>query len=575
MKLKTQDEFKHALGMLHRGQLKDAEITLKRIYIDAPEIVNPLLIKHFREFHKVDLQEEALFIGKLILYSKPKDLKLLNEVGDISRKLRQFDKAAFYYKQAIKFYPKDLLSHGNLAACRERVNLYGEDLLKVLNDYGNFEDFIIPEEIVLNDTGYIEEIDAVLIRRLIIHRNEKLQVLLLRQELLEISGKEREAKAISMLVRKEEDTKLPTHLESDETQKLILQIYHNNWKFISQNDLQSLEIPIFNLGRYAFFSGNFNIARGCFLKLIQMKCQLMHVDLLWAMASWKLLERTEAIVMLQKIQDKYPNDRYISTNLGIALKLDGNLGLAYKYLLRGAITLKRLSGEFNYLKIIEMAKSKNINGKFKEALFLYQSIATEARSPKIWILIGDLEIKTNQHIKAIDSLHKAKALTQESKAIDKSLAEIHHYLVNSAEKAFEEGKHVIAVEKFEQAMRAHERVNTLQRAAEVYSLLKNEQRVQELMRQCEVIQEKQKVERIDIKRNEHLKTGKKLMRGKKYDDAIDSFEEVFKIRPDKDVLMLLAHIYKGLNRQMALRDLMVRWKRFEAYEEKQKKYAQN
>ncbi len=575
MKLKIQEEFKRALEMLHSGQLKSAEIILKRIYMDTPEIVYPLLIKQFREFQKVDLKEEAFFIGKLMLHSKPKDLKLLNEVGDISRKLRHFDKAEFYYAKAIEFHPKDRLSHCNLAACRERINLYGKNLLQILNDYGSFVDFIIPEKIELKDPEYHEEIDAVLIRRLIIHRNEKLQILLLRQELLEIAGKEREAKAVSMLVRKEENTELPTQLGPDDTQKLILQIYHNKWKFVAENDLQILEIPIFNLGQYAFFAGNFNIAKGCFIKLIEMESQLMHVELLWAMASWKLSEKAEAIMMLQKIQEKYPNDRYISTNLGIAFQMDGNLGQAYKYLLRGAITLKRLSGEYNCSKIIELARSKSIDGKFKEALFLYQAIAKEVQSPKIWMQIGDLEIKTNQHDKAIDSFQEAQTLAQELTAIDDSLERIHNHFVNSGEEDFEQGKYVLAIEKFEHAMRAHIKIDTIRRAADIYSFLKNDQKAKELNLRCEVILEKRKLERIDVKRNEHLEIGKKLMKDKKYDDAINSFEDVFQIRPDKDVLMLLAHIYKGLNRQMALRDLMVRWKRFETYAEKQKKYAQD
>jgi lipopolysaccharide biosynthesis regulator YciM len=90
------------------------------------------------------------------------------------------------------------------------------------------------------------------------------------------------------------------------------------------------------------------------------------------------------------------------------------------------------------------------------------------------------------------------------------------------------------------------------------------------MEEIEEIKKKKLQSIQEEKRRIHVTKGKAYLKKKDFINAIESFENAFSLRMDKDVFVYLAHIYKGLKRTNALNHLLQRWQQVSERQEKEK-----
>lgn len=570
---KLRQEFLQGINLLQEGRFKASSLSLQKVLKRNVPFVSALLMDKFQFYQKEGLFEEALQVGQIILKERPEDPSLLNNLGNIARKVNDSDRALYFFDLVLEKNPKNKQILLNKIACLEKINLYDREIEAMLVANAHFDGFIVPEPLLQWSHQKQKSITNILTHKMLVKRNERLQVLMLRQELLELQDQAQEAKAVGLLIQKEEERSLPQELTPEEIKNVLLQVYHEKWKFLSDKQLIQLEWPIFNLGLYAYSLKKYQFAENCFHKLEGLGCSFFPLELLKILTAWKLGDKENSLQALEKLQQAYPKNRFLLIDLGLMYHSFGEQQLSCRYLLRGAVILSKLSGKYKRSEITELGRVKFQQNDYSGALVLLQEIAEESESERIWIQVGYALVQQRQYRHATTAFHKAQVLHPHSKSIRKNLHKIHNYFCEVGEDQFEQGLYLRAVQAFEDALKAVRKINTIKRTAQLYNVLNKKQASQALMTEYKKILEQRKQEKFKKQRQGHITAGKSFLREKSYSFAIHSFEEAFRMEPDQDVLMFLAHIYKGLNRPIALRELMLRWKRHQTRQRRLKEKA--
>ncbi|MCP4753360.1 MAG: hypothetical protein GY866_20915, partial [Proteobacteria bacterium] len=76
-------------------------------------------------------------------------------------------------------------------------------------------------------------------------------------------------------------------------------------------------------------------------------------------------------------------------------------------------------------------------------------------------------------------------------------------------------------------------------------------------------------------RLEYIKTGKAFLRRKDFTQAVVFLERAFRMKLDKDVMVLLATIFKALKKNEEMQRLLDRWNKMVEYDEKMKKFEKD
>jgi uncharacterized protein HemY len=116
---------------------------------------------------------------------------------------------------------------------------------------------------------------------------------------------------------------------------------------------------------------------------------------------------------------------------------------------------------------------------------------------------------------------------------------------------------------------------TIKQAAAVHKILNNTTRMQSLNDEYEEILKKEREAENEKKRREYIKMGRAYIKRKNFRLGIEYLEMAFRMKLDKDVFMLLAAVYKSLNRRESIQDLLSRWNKMVEYEDKLKKFRKD
>ncbi len=542
---------------LIRGKLyKQATTELSTAARENPKEIIPKLIASFNELNQ-QLEDEAVqAIGHVLLEVKEKDFEFLNTLGNSARRLKNYQKANDLYRKSLRINKSFMPAFYNLAASLAKVDKYDMDIKSAVDQFYGNKEYILP--------NYIN--DPEIVDKIIDHINQEkdkhddyIQSLLVEKERKLIIGEMEEVKELIHKIESEERiSREPTY---ELVCKKLRQAIKTNWKHHSIEESKAiLQENLFNLGLYALSHKDAKLASECFYKLKNEKCTIENLELLLALTQDLEGKHDIAIKQLVTLLGKNPNNRYLNVNLGLLYKKEGNQLLAYRYLVKGAALLEQSESLYSLSAISKRADEYYESEHFNHALNLYRIVVNEMPSIHAWMNIGKINLQKGEYIEAIMAFHEVQAIDKNYEPAENKLREIHKIYGKKASDCYKNREYYEASEYYKKALELYRTPEMLVRIAKVYEKLNNQTKANEVLSEVDEIKDTEKEKEKEKQRLIYVEKGKALMKEKDFNGAIENFEKAFAIKPDKDVFMFLAHIYKGLKQNRRLSMLMRQWR---------------
>lgn len=557
------------IGLLHiknRHYKKAAEIFSTALETRSASAEKKLMTL-FREYYTIDESEAVLAIGKVLLERRSHDSNFLNMMGNSARKTGNFKSANDFYRKALgadKTYSKALY---NLAASLAKTDKFDNEVKKAVEPFQSIKGYLLPR--YLNDPDVIDNIIDNLNEE---KENQAVKVgkLLEEKERAQKAGDLDKAKECVRSIETMEKTSLePTY--ENVCQRLRRSI-KKQWK---QQTIEESRLVLqqnqFNLGLYALSQGDARLAEENFSKLISEGSGLENLDLLTALTNDLKGSTKEAIEDLVSILNESPENRLANINLGLLYQKTGNRLLAYRYLVKGAELLERSEGLYDNNEIIGRAYEYLENEEYEKALNLYRISVAESPSIEAWLGIGEVHMKRNQFPEAVIAFHEVQEIEPGNETAGQKLKEIYDMYCSKGEQHFRNREFAEAAEKFMNAIDLNKTVNTMQKALEAFEKLEDQDQVRRLRAEIKRITEEEQARKLEQRRQSYITKGKELMKKKDLYAAIEILEKAMEMKPDKDVFVMLAHIYKGLNQTNRLTSLMRRFNKQVEQEKRNRK----
>lgn len=527
-----------------------------------------LLEDEFKDYDMSSSPESALAIGLVILKERSDDYPLANKLGNYARTMGDRKQANNLYRMALRIKRDYVVAFYNLAASFGNVDKYDMAVKQTIDKYIKSTAFITPE--YQNDPKVVEKIENDIVDK---KTREKEEIIKKLDDERKEKQRANEAYEVQRL-RNEIDQakKIPTNFTYEEVRDQLQKLVEETRsKQSNEEDRAVYHGHIFNLGLYAFYNKDADLAQKSFGELKEYNGKNEYLDLMLALILDLKGKPQDAREQIFNLLKEDPYNRYYNVNLGLLYrKLKDRLSM-YRYLAVGGALLEKSDGLFRVTDIMDRAADKKAQGAFNKAISLYGIVADEQKNKEPWLKIGEIYLELEKRTDAIKAYKAVLEIDPEDEEANKKLREIHDQYVESGEEIFQNRRFSQAAAIFERALTAVRLPETVERAASVYRQLKKEDKVEELMKEHDDMVEVEREQAREEQRQELINKGRIFVEKKAYGKAIDSLEKAFRMQLDKNVLTLLAKLYKGLNRKRELEDLMARWEKMTRYEEEKKR----
>ncbi|MDH5561618.1 MAG: hypothetical protein OEY59_12285 [Deltaproteobacteria bacterium] len=568
---KVDDVLKKGLGLIKKSLYKQGMMELQNALHMDPMFTAERLEKELKRYRLTTDYEATLSVGLILLKVKKDDYKLANLLGNCARRQESYKQANNLYRYALKVNREYQMAFFNLAASMGKVEKYDTQVRDVIMKYVTTREYILPDRMLDEDVA--KEIENDLRDQKKEEKEEKIQQIEHEREEKEASGEVLEVHRLTSDLLEAKAIKVdPVYEEISYTFKEVISEIKANSS--EPNSLPEQE-HLFDLGLYAYRSGDYQQAKECFEHLIEIGSKIEYLEMMIAIINDMTGETDDAANVFVNLLGKDRYNRYYNVNLGLLYRKADNRLLSIKYLVIGAVLLEKSDGLFSLKDLIALADDNVDNGKIQNALKLYAVVVGERDDIETWWKIGKIHLEAQRYIDATDAFKQILRIEPESTIANDQLQEIHDYYFERGEDYFKESKFKTAVDMYEKAMDIMKVPETVKHAASVYKVLGNKKKGAELMSEYFELQQQQKVEEQEAERVALIKKGIYFMKRQELYKAIQLFDTAFRMKMDKDVFMLLANIYKKMKKTTALQELLMRWNKMVEHEEKMKKFDNN
>jgi tetratricopeptide (TPR) repeat protein len=555
-KRKTDSPFETGMsliqGNLHKQATKVLSEALKK---DSAGLTSKVL-KAFDEQYNAQHYENAIAIGEALSDTQVNDSSFFVKMGNSYRRQIEPQKANNSYRQALKVNRSDQLATYNLAASFAKVEKYDLEIVKSMDLISSLKPPVLPS--FLNDPDILEKISLTL-------EKDREQLRLKIESLIE--EKETQSEVSNVQSVKElihaievEERKLSTSTY-EATCKKLRQAFKKNWARQTINETKTvLQENQFNLTLYAFSQKDVDLVTESLNKLNAEDNKLENLDLLTALSLDLKGSPQDAIKALTPLLKQRIDDRYLNVNLGLLYKKTGNQLQSLRFLIKAVDLLEKSEGLYGLHQIESRADEYHHNGDLVKALNLYQLITEEKPTAGVLIRLGEIQIKQDQLVEATISFNEAKELDPRNKVVDQKLMDIHNLYYQKADTHSRNGLYPEAITLYQNALEIHKSVEVISRLIKIYERLNDFSQIVSLKNEIEKLENSKQEKEQGNRRQILVDKGKELMKKKQFNGAIELLEKAFEMKPDKDVFLLLAHIFKGLNQTRRLSSLLRQWR---------------
>lgn len=503
----------------------------------------------------------CLVLGEALILHDKSEPKLLNKMGNCLRRLKSQKEANQYYKKSLQRNKNYSIAFYNLAASLANIDRFDDEILKLLRHVERFNDFIIPDYISIKSIKARRRIVEIVFDRRQDRENDRIQELLLEKDLKFQMGHLKEIRGLTKKIMKKLQSELTETLTRNEYETIIKEIIRTGWDSLSDEEKEILEIEVYNYGIDDLKNGNPEKSIDHFQKLKDRNCPFEYVDLMLALSIYLKKRSQSSMKGLKAFYRKYPNDRYININLAMAYKEQGNQLQATVHLIKAAAIFESLDGLLNPTQIFKKGQRLFESGDKEKALIFLTAAYRELKTNRILYSIGQLQLKLNQFENALHSFEELTFRFPDfSRKLDEEMRELNAQFFRQGEALFAKGCIEESVERYDMATRAMMTEETLKKMAVCYRRLKQREKLAGVNLELEKLYAKKVEEEENEKVQDLVFRGKEAFHQRKYQKAVEYFEEALEIKPDKGVFVFLAHIYRLLKRNHALAILVRTYK---------------
>jgi tetratricopeptide (TPR) repeat protein len=493
-----------------------------------PQVVREFLNTEFDKSYKKGKFERALAVGLIVLKIESSNFELANKLGNCARKMKQYKQANDLYRQAFRINRKFEIAFYNLAASMGRIPKYNKDVKVLVDQFLNVKSYILPNYKI--DPKYLEHL---------------------------IEGLKQDDNPDS---EEEKDDKAAEPNYSQICEKISKNIKSTASQASGSKRKEEVECHIFNLGLYALSKRDSKLALKCFFQLKNKDSRLEYLDMVISLAMDLESPSKKLVQHMMILLGKDKTNRYLNANLGLMFRKQGKRILSYKYLATASLLLEKTGRIYCRMDIVRMADQEMELGNLRKALRLYQLVDSEIEKPEIKTGIGQILLYQNRYSEALPIFLDILKIDKSNAQAVRKLTEIHNYFLEKGEELVNIKKFKTALPFFEQALTAFRKPETIKKTADVYKLLMDTAKAEELYIEYNKIAREQNLGKKEGIRKSLIEQGKERLVNKDLENAIKCFEKAFEMKVDKDVFVFLAHIYKMQKRTKDIQSLMTRWK---------------
>ena len=569
---KAEELLTKGMSQLNGKLYKQAMIEFQNAFQLDPNTALQRLDKEFKHFLEMRDHEAALSIGLILIKIKKDDYELVNLVGNCARKQKNHKQANNLYRHALKINRNYSLAFYNLAASMGKVEKYDGDIKKSFKVFAGLKDYVLPE--YAEDSDFGDRVDKSLADTT--NSNFELQVHDLEQQIQEkeASGEYQESKVLG--IELEKLRRKENQLSDKDYENYYAELLGSKTpEEMTEDDKQDQLRNMYNFGIYLLNLKKTEMALKVFHEVRESGKEFKYLDMLIAITMATAGHTKDAIKFFVDELGEEQYNRFFNINLGFMYKNVGNRLLATKYLAIGAELLEKSDGLYNLSDLLEIADQSAADGSYKKALKLYNVAVSEIQNEDIWSKIGEVYVNLKKYDEATKAYREILALDPASQFALQRLKELHDIFCARAESFFHQSKFQASASMYEKALRILRPAETIKQAASVYKVTNNTAKVEALNKEYEEILKKEREVETEKERKEHIKLGRLHIKRKNYKQGIEILEMAFRMKLDKDVFVLLASVYKSLNRKIEMQDLLTRWNKMVEYEEKMKKFEKD
>ena len=569
---KAEELLTKGMSQLNGKLYKQAMIEFQNAFQLDPNTALQRLDKEFKHFLEMRDHEAALSIGLILIKIKKDDYELVNLVGNCARKQKNHKQANNLYRHALKINRNYSLAFYNLAASMGKVEKYDGDIKKSFKVFAGLKDYVLPE--YAEDSDFGDRVDKSLADTT--NSNFELQVHDLEQQIQEkeASGEYQESKVLG--IELEKLRRKENQLSDKDYENYYAELLGSKTpEEMTEDDKQDQLRNMYNFGIYLLNLKKTEMALKVFHEVRESGKEFKYLDMLIAITMATAGHTKDAIKFFVDELGEEQYNRFFNINLGFMYKNVGNRLLATKYLAIGAELLEKSDGLYNLSDLLEIADQSAADGSYKKALKLYNVAVSEIQNEDIWSKIGEVYVNLKKYDEATKAYREILALDPASQFALQRLKELHDIFCARAESFFHQSKFQASASMYEKALRILRPAETIKQAASVYKVMNNTAKVEALNKEYEEILKKEREVETEKERKEHIKLGRLHIKRKNYKQGIEILEMAFRMKLDKDVFVLLASVYKSLNRKIEMQDLLTRWNKMVEYEEKMKKFEKD
>ncbi|MDH5560713.1 MAG: tetratricopeptide repeat protein [Deltaproteobacteria bacterium] len=557
-RLKVEEHFKQGMQHLQDKFYNQAMIEFKKAMELNQAEVYPRLLKELDNAISGGEIEAALAVGLNLLKEKKDDFMLANKLGNYAREMKDYKQAEGLYKMSLKINKNFEPAFYNLAASMARVDIYDEAAKGAVSKFDKSGNYILPD--YKGDSNIIEKMTNQLAEKKKQEVDNRMQQLI---------SKKNEAEASSNTIAASEIKHEIDLLKGIKVEIKVDDILEE-FDAIIQKDPENQKEMIYNMAIYALKNNRPEDARRAINVLSTQDNE--YLDLLTAICldiEGKVDEATDKLI---RLLGKNEFNRYNNVNLGLMYKRAGKKFLSVKYLIRTAYLLEKSGGLYSMKELVKVANQVYAEGKLKKALGFYLIAVTEIFDPELWIKIGTIYIEIKNFDEAVNAFKEVLKLDPESNIGDDKLNEIHNYYIDKGEQLVHARKFKAAVDYYQKALKVLKKPETFKAAAGIFKELGDKDSENAMLDEWRKILEDEKNKELERERQELIKTAKEFMQKKNYLKAIQVYEQVFRMKLDKNIFLQLAALYKGLKRNDDLNSLVQRWSKMVEHDEKMQRY---
>ncbi len=568
---KAEEFLRKGIVLLDGKLYKQAMIEFQNAFQLEPKTTYERLDKEFKHYLEIFDHEAALSIGLILIKINKNDYELVNTIGNCARRQKNYKQANNLYRHALKINKNYPTAFYNLAASMGKIEKYDLDIKQALEVFSDIKDYILPE--FYDDPEFKNTIIKQFVTERSTIRDDRIRNL---EGAIKAKEEENELQEARVL-------KMELEQEKKATEKPMAKDYRQFYeKLIKENEdgetkkiYKITQRNLYNFAIYALQNEESEIAMEIFSILKEQGNSIKYLDMLTAIAMAKSKKIKEGIDFFVKGLGQEQYNRFFNINLGMMYKSIGNRLLSTKYLTIGAELLEKSDGLYHLSDLINIADKNMAEGNNRKALKLYKVAVSEVDDTSLWANIGEIYINLKKYDDATKAFREILKIEPESKIATDQLKQLHDIFCARAEGFFHQSKYQAAASMYEKALRILRPAETLKQTASIYKVLNNTDKVEELNKEYEEIQKKERDAETEKERQAHIKKGKMYIKRKNFNLGVEHLETAFRMKLDRDVFVLLASIYKSLKRREAIQDLLEKWNRMVEYEEKMKKFEKD